>query len=107
MDYWRRSDVLRKQAWDYLENLAQVDIALLQESNPIGQGKHFLSRDLGILDERKNPPKNLGWGSSIVSYGPKINKIEFANSPFSKNPIPVLRTFPGSVAIAELEIVIQ
>lgn len=104
MDYWRRSDALRQKAWDYLDNLSKVDIALLQEAKPNGHGAFSVNRDLGILDERVDPPRNLGWGSSIVSYGPKLKGIEVAQSPFSKNPVSVLRTFPGSVAIAEIEL---
>jgi exonuclease III len=37
-----------------------------------------------------------------MSFGPEIRAVEYANSPFHNGPIPLLRTFPGCVAIAEV-----
>jgi exonuclease III len=35
-----------------------------------------------------------------LSFGPQIREIQHAKSPFHNGPIPLLRTFPGCVAIA-------
>lgn len=103
MDHWRRSAVQRARAWDYLQNQVRPDVALLQEAQPSGQSPGVVYRGTGIYDDRKEKPKDLGWGSSVVSFGPSIRPIESAVSPFGANPIPVLRTFPGSVAVAEIQ----
>jgi hypothetical protein len=103
MDYWRRNELLRQKAWDYLDN-SKIDVALLQESRPTGQGKSIIFQESGIIDDRKGKPKNLGWGSSIVSFGPQIKHIDSALSPFSNTPVSLHRTFPGSVAIGEIQV---
>lgn len=103
MDYWRRSEDLREQAWDFLQLVARVDIALVQEALPIGRGLSQVFRETGILDDRVKPPRELKWGSAVVSYGPQLRTIVHASGPFSNAPVDLLRTFPGSVAIAELE----
>jgi exonuclease III len=101
MDYWKRNELLRQKAWDYLDS-SKIDVALLQESRPNGQGKSIVFQEYGIIDDRKGKPRNLGWGSSIVSFGPQIKQIETALSPFSQTPVSLHRTFPGSVAIGEI-----
>ena len=68
MDYWKRNELLRQKAWDYLDS-SKIDVALLQESRPNGQGKSIVFQEYGIIDDRKGKPRNLGWGSSIVSFG--------------------------------------
>ena len=103
MDYWRRNESLRQIAWDFLEN-SKIDIALLQESRPTGHGKSIVFQESGIIDSRKGEPRYLGWGSSIVSFGPPIKEIDNSSSPFSQTPAPLTRTFPGSVAIGEIQI---
>jgi hypothetical protein len=103
MDYWRRNELLRKKAWDYLDN-SKIDVALLQESRPTGQGKSIIFQESGIIDDRNGKLKNLGWGSSIVSFGPQIKYIDSALSPFSNTPVSLHRTFPGSVAIGEIQV---
>jgi hypothetical protein len=57
----------------------------------------------GIRDERGRQSKDLGWGSAGVSFGPRLRAIDSAISPFRSGPNPLLRTFPGSVAIAEIQ----
>lgn len=102
MDHWRRSKELRNQAWDFLTRVARVDVALVQEAVPDGRGTSVVFRPAGIRDERVDPPRDLGWGSAIVSYGPSLSAMEHASGVFSTKPVSLLRTFPGSVAIAEL-----
>lgn len=102
MDYWQRSISLRAEAWDFLRSRIQPDIALLQEALPPTGTEAVVFRKGGILDERASPPKDLNWGSAIVSFGPPIRPIECARSPFRDNLVPILRTFPGSVAVAEV-----
>lgn len=60
-------------------------------------------RSGGIYDDRGKEPRNLGWGSAVVSFGPSLRPIDSAMSPFKSDPNPVLRTFPGSVAVAEIQ----
>jgi hypothetical protein len=57
----------------------------------------------GIRDDRDGKSRDLGWGSAVVSFGPPVRAIESATSPFLPKPNPLLRTFPGSVAIAEIQ----
>jgi len=102
MDHWRRSTELREEAWAFLAGVVRPDVALLQEALPARTGDNVVFREGGILDERKDPPRNLGWGSAVVSYGPPVRPREFATSPFHAHPVPLLRTFPGAVAVAEL-----
>ncbi len=102
MDHWRRSADLRARAWDYLRNHVRPDVALLQEANPTGQFPGIVHRTAGIHDDRGNEPKDLGWGSAVVSFGPSLRPIDSAVSPFWPEPNPVLRTFSGSVAVAEI-----
>jgi hypothetical protein len=102
MDHWKRSRDLHGQAWTFLEGTVRADIALVQEATPLGRGSAVVFRHGGIHDDRVQPPKNLGWGSAVISYGPALRTVEYANSPYSPKPTPVLRTFPGAVAIAEV-----
>jgi hypothetical protein len=102
MDHWRRSAALREQAWQFLRERIRPDIALVQEAvPPSGLSAVFLAG--GILDERRSPAKQLGWGSAVVSLGPGIRAIDDARSPFNNELVPLLRTFPGCVAIALVE----
>lgn len=103
MDHWRRSKELREQAWKLLQRVGRADIALVQEACPIGRGLYQVFREPGIRDDRKQPPRNLNWGSAVVSFGPQLRSIEQATSPFNDEPVDLQRTFPGSVAIAEIE----
>jgi exonuclease III len=103
MDHWRRRADLRARAWDYLRNQVRPDVALLQEAKPTGQFPGLVHRSAGIYDDRGNEPKDLGWGSAVVSFGPTLRPIESAVSPFWHDPNPILRTFPGSVAVAEIQ----
>lgn len=103
MDHWRRSKALREEAWEFLGRAARVDVALVQEADPLGRGSSAVFRETGILDGRVQPPRDLGWGSAVVSYGPEVRAIEYATSPFSKVPVTLMRTFPGSDAVAEIQ----
>lgn len=102
MDHWRRSNELRAEAWRYLENVVCPDIALVQESLPVGRGSQVVFRDGGIWDDRKDKGRDLGWGSAVVSYGPTLRQVQVATSPFHAASNPLLRTFPGAVAIADV-----
>lgn len=93
--------MLRERAWDFLQRLA-VDVALVQEALPTGRGSAVVFRDTGIKDDRVQPPRDLKWGSGVVSYGPSLRAVEYATGPFSKTPVALMRTFPGSVAVAEI-----
>jgi exonuclease III len=102
MDHWRRSDDLRQKAWDFLERAVHPDVALVQEAVPAGRGCSVVFREGGILDDRSNPRRDLGWGSAVISYGPFLRPLVSAKGPFRPDDQPLLRTFPGSVAIAEV-----
>jgi hypothetical protein len=102
MDHWLRSPALREQAWQFLRERIRPDIALVQEAVP-PSGLSAVFRAGGILDERRSPARPLGWGSAVVSLGPAIREIDSARSPFRMEPIPLLRTLPGCVAIASVE----
>jgi len=102
MDHWRRSKELREQAWNLLQRVARPDIALVQEAYPRGRGLSQVFRETGIRDDRSEPPRDLNWGSAVVSFGPQIRGIEHAVGPFDGEPAKLLRTYPGSVAIAEI-----
>src|SRR5688572_20286687 len=103
MDHWRRSAERRVRAWSYLQGEVRPDVALLQEAQPSGPFPGVVYRAAGIRDERGERPKDLGWGSAVISFGPSLRPIDSAVSPFREDPNPVLRTFPGSVAIAEIQ----
>lgn len=103
MDHWRRSKDLWDKAWDALQQVARVDVALVQEALPTGQGVSRVFRENGIRDDRKNQSRDRGWGSAVVSYGPKLQAIENTVGPFADTSVDLLKTFPGSVAIAEIE----
>ena len=103
MDHWRRPAELRARAWNYLQNQVRPDVALLQEAQPTGQFPGVVYRDAGIRDDRGEKAKDLGWGSAVVSFGSSLLPIDSAVSPFRADPSPLLRTFPGSVAVAEIQ----
>lgn len=103
MDHWRRTQEVRERSWDFLQQVARVDIALVQEAVPVGRGLSQVFRENGIRDDRNSPPRDLGWGSAVVSYGLRLQAIETVVGPFSSNPVDLLKTFPGSVAIARIE----
>jgi exonuclease III len=102
MDHWLRSAALRERAWQFLREQVRPDIALVQEAVP-PSGLSAVFRADGMLDERRSPARQLGWGSAVVSLGPGIKAIDHARSPFHREPVPLLRTLPGCVAIASLE----
>src|ERR1700733_4778629 len=103
MDHWRRSAELRAEAWTYLEAELRPDVALVQESVPPPTLRiPPVFRATGISDDRKTPACDRGWGSAVVSFGPDLRALEFAKSSFRPDLLPLLRTFPGSVAIAEI-----
>ena len=102
MDHWRRPAAQRLEAWEFLRTRIQPDIALVQEAVPPSDMPNVIFRQGGLHDERKSPPKDLGWGSAVVSFERQLQPIYEASSPFHDKPIPLLRTFPGSVAIAEI-----
>ena len=102
MDYWKRSVVKRTQAWEFLRTRVRADVALLQEALPPEESASVVFRRGGILDDRGAVPQELRWGSAIVSFGPHIRPVVQAKGPFRRDPVPLLRTFPGSVAIAEV-----
>jgi hypothetical protein len=102
MDNWRRSTEARAHAWDYLRVQVRPDVALLQEADPSGHSGGVVFRQGGLSDDRSGAARDLGWGSAVVSFGPSIRTVETAISPFRPDPNPLLRTFPGSVAVAEV-----
>jgi hypothetical protein len=102
MDHWRRSHDLREQAWTFLERTLHPDVALVQEALPVGRGRSVVFREGGIRDDRVTPCRDLGWGSAVVSYAAALAAIESATGPFSSKPVDLLRTLPGSVAIADV-----
>ena len=104
MDHWRRPADLRVRAWNYLRNQVRPDVALLQEATPTGQFAGLVYRSAGIHDDRAEEPKDLGWGSAVVSFGPSLRAIDSAVSPFGPSPNPILRTFPGSVAVRRFRV---
>jgi endonuclease/exonuclease/phosphatase family metal-dependent hydrolase len=103
MDYWRSSDERRARAWGFLRDRVKPDVALLQEANPVSLPIEAVFRKGGIRDDRSGEAKDLGWGSAVVSFGLPLREIDHAESPFRSEPNPLLRTFPGSVAIAEVQ----
>lgn len=103
MDYWRRSDDLRARAWDFLRERIRPDVALVQEARPTGEFAGVVFREGGICDDRSGKAKDLVWGSAVVSFGPSLRGIEHAQGPFRREPNPILRTYPGAVAVAEVE----
>ena len=102
MDHWRRSADQRTDAWAYLETTLAPDVALVQEAVPPSHLQSVFRA--GGIDDRRGAPTNRGWGSAVVSFGPAITAVETATEPYRKKVVPVLRTFPGSVAIAEVKI---
>jgi hypothetical protein len=101
MNHWVSSHDLRERAWAFLECTVQADIALVQEAIPTGRGKAVVFREGGIHDERVDPPRDLEWGSGVVSYGPAIRVVDHAWAR-SDAAVPLLRSFPGTVAIADV-----
>jgi exonuclease III len=103
MDYWLRSAEQRAAAWDYLRSRIRPDVALVQEAVPPELPGQVVFRAGGLLDDRRGAPRDLGWGSAVVAFGLDLRSIEQATNPFTTQSSPLLRTFPGSVAIAEID----
>jgi hypothetical protein len=86
-----------------LDPLEKVPIGRLTADKPVTSPLSQVFREKGIRDDRVKPPRDLKWGSAVVSYGPQLRGIEHAVGPFDDALVDLLRTFPGSVAIAEIE----
>lgn len=102
MDHWRRPQEQRDAAWAFLRDEIRPDVALLQEAVPPDGVGSAVFRKGGMHDDRREKAKDLGWGSAVVAFGSEIRSIDSATPPFGKKPNPILRTFPGAVAVAEL-----
>jgi endonuclease/exonuclease/phosphatase family metal-dependent hydrolase len=92
MNYWRRTPEDRAAAWSFLTDLG-LDVALVQEANP-PDGLAAIHRPGGIDQHRR-------WGSAIVSFAGGLRALDQIDSPEANKKLDLLRTFPGSVAIAE------
>jgi endonuclease/exonuclease/phosphatase family metal-dependent hydrolase len=104
MDHWKRSTAARQDAWRFLRERVRADVALLQEASPPNDVGQVVFREGGMLDDRRASPTSRGWGSAVVSFGPTLRPIHDAKSPFHGDRVPLLRTFPGAVAIAEVDL---
>jgi hypothetical protein len=62
-----------EQAWDYLEDSLDFDIALLQEAiTPSGITHSFAD----VLFQKRYPESNVAWGNCIVSRKMKLRHVE-------------------------------
>jgi len=102
MDHWRRSQEQRDATWAFLKQAIRPDVALLQEALPPDGVGPVVFHNGGMHDDRGDKARDSGWGSAVVAFGAEIRSIDSATTPFSKKPNPILRTFPGAVAVAEL-----
>src|SRR5690349_6334760 len=96
MNYWQASQELRQEAWRYLADEIEPDVALLQEAVPSGsEGVDRVYRAGGI-DERRR------WGSAVVSYGPELEELTTQrNRVTGTRQLDLLQTRPGTVVVAE------
>lgn len=96
MSHWQRTPAQREAAWTYLASL-RPDVALLQEAVPSkGLGENtYVYQSSGIGPTRK-------WGSLLVSYVGPVTEVRTARSKHSRKDADLHRTYPGSLAIAEV-----
>lgn len=71
MDYWKRNNLQRKDAWMYLTKELQPDIALLQEIKP-----PILFDETHDIHYHKNGQKS-NWGTAIISKKYSYFKYHF------------------------------
>ncbi len=82
-----------ERSWRYLEEHIVPDVALVQQAVvPTGMDR-VVHRQGGIGNGRD-------WGSAVVSYGPDL--VPITHIEISSTRIDLLRTWPGTVAIAEV-----
>lgn len=97
MNHWQQSETERQQAWSYLSQRVQPDIALLQETIPPSRQENVVHRTGGIGLHRP-------WGSAIAAYGRSITEITAVKSSYSQRDVSILQTHPGCVVVAETEL---
>jgi exonuclease III len=97
MSHWQKSDVQRKDAWEYLRSL-QPDFALLQETVPPDDfaRSRCIYRPGGIGGNRR-------WGSAVVSFTEDVHPLETATPTGAQAKLELHQTYPGSLAIAATE----
>jgi exonuclease III len=84
MDNWKRNQIQRDAAWNFLLNTLEPDIALLQECVPNAECEkryNLLYREIG---------GSRRWGSAIITRSLPIHEVEFNN------------TYPGAVVAADV-----
>jgi exonuclease III len=96
MNHWQRSEEERRASWSYLEEHLKPDVALLQETVPPEHDDKVVFREGGIGDRRP-------WSSAVVSYEAPLKPITKVKSQYG-GKVELLRTSPGSVAIAEVKL---
>jgi endonuclease/exonuclease/phosphatase family metal-dependent hydrolase len=96
MSHWQRTASQRDAAWAYLESLSP-DVAMLQEAVPPERldKNTYVYRPGGIGPTRK-------WGSMLVSYLGPVAELTHVRASHSRKAADLQRTYPGSLAIAEI-----
>lgn len=97
MNHWQRNPQQRAATWAYLDEIAP-DVALLQECVPPSpRAGHCVYRPGGISPTRP-------WGAAVVSRDLVLSEVAEARSCYHRSPSTLLRTHPGTMAIADVEI---
>ncbi len=96
MNYWQRKPAQRLAAWRFLESL-EPDVALLQETVP--ESGYDSSR---VVYHPPGIDRNARWGSALISYGGMVEPLVEVKSRYNKTPANLHETFPGSLAIAQV-----
>lgn len=92
MSHWSRTPAQREAAWSILVDELRPDVALLQETVAPPDGSwSCVYRPIGGARP---------WGSAVVGFTVDVEEVTHAKGRANSEPQPLLRTWPGSVAIA-------
>lgn len=89
---------IRRQAraWDFLDEVLEPDIALLQEAVTTKGRANVVYREGGIGDRRR-------WGSAVATRALPLVAVDRAKNKYTGGvALDLHRTHPGSVAVAEI-----
>ena len=99
LNHWQQPTGKRSEAWTHLTSGLKADVGLLQETVPPAtlEPQRVVYRE--IADYRP-------WGSAVAALGDglKIKELWSVRTRFARRRFTLANTFPGSVAVAEVEI---
>jgi exonuclease III len=97
MNHWQRTPAQREEAWRYLREVLQADVALVQEASPPAKVTQcFRPIDAGS--------SGSAWGSAVVVLGAGLGLRPRARwpLPYPRHSAELPDSYPGTSAVADI-----